>query len=171
MRVYLYDEFDHVIPNPNGEFSIKITYPPTFNDTNSQREVSLFSARHFFCRYVWTLLKRTIKQLKLAKKLFCFRSTYQDEGQSENDFIEQCEVHGDFDDYDFQPTPDGVYIFALQDPTHQVNLNFMTKMIVEMDGSWIPFEKRKIAIHREPSNEKFWNRICALWELILHNFL
>ena len=52
MRVYLYDEFDHVIPNPNGEFSIKITYPPTFNDTNSQREVSLFSARHFFCRYV-----------------------------------------------------------------------------------------------------------------------
>ena len=79
-----------------------------------------------------------------SKNTLCFRSTYQDEGQSENDFIEQCEVHGDFDDYDFQPTPDGVYIFSLQDPTHQVNLNMLEKMIVEMDGSWIPFEKRKV---------------------------
>ena len=92
---------------------------------------------------MFDLLKWIIRQAKLANKIFCFRSTYQDEGQSENDFIEQCEVHGDFDDYDFQPTPDGVYIFALQDPTHQVNLHFIKKMIVEMDGSWIPFEKKK----------------------------
>ena len=31
----------------------------------------------------------------------------------------------------------------------------MNKMIVEMDGSWIPFEKRKVTLHREPSDEKF----------------
>ena len=50
MRVFLFNNNGNLIENPNGEYSLKITYPTLFKDINANKEKFLFVARRFYCR-------------------------------------------------------------------------------------------------------------------------
>ena len=68
-----------------------------------------------------------------------FRSVYRDDVQCADDFSEQCQVHRAFDGFSFQPTPDGTFVFSLLDHNNVLDLSTLNKIIVELDGTLIPF--------------------------------
>lgn len=61
IRIYLYDQFDEIIPNGDGDFSIMITYPMIFNDLDENKNQVVFSAKRHKCRFA--------KNIKIASDI------------------------------------------------------------------------------------------------------
>ena len=81
----------------------------------------------------------------LAKELcnYIFSSIYQDQGEFDENWVENCEVSQEFSEKNYRPSPDGDYVLKFVDPTNAVDMNQLGKLRVDISGSLIPIQSKK----------------------------
>ena len=122
IRIYPLTESGAVIPNKNysqGGFGFEVTYPTMFHDFDSFKKTQTFMAGHFICG-----------------------SQYRDVGETNNDWIESCEVPTTFAHKSYQPTPDGIYKLKIVDG-EELDMTLFEKLRIELEGSRIKYSTSK----------------------------
>ena len=72
-----------------------------------------------------------------------FSSIYQDQGEFDENWVENCEVTQEFSEKNYRPSPDGDYVLKFVDPTNAVDMNQLAKLRVDISGSLIPIQSKK----------------------------
>ena len=72
-----------------------------------------------------------------------FSSIYQDQGEFDENWVENCEVSQEFSEKNYRPSPDGDYVLKFVDPTNAVDMNQLAKLRVDISGSLIPIQSKK----------------------------
>jgi hypothetical protein len=55
-------------------------------------------------------------------------------------FTSSCQVNDEFSETNYQPSVDGVFTFKIRDNVDQALLDQVQGLLIEMAGSFIPFE-------------------------------